>query len=42
MDANAVLERHLEEAEGIGIPQLRLDAEGLLRQLLELDLEPLP
>ena len=42
VDPDALLQRHLQEPEGIRIPQLRLDAEGQLRQRLELDAEPLP
>jgi hypothetical protein len=41
VDPDALLERHLQEPERIGVPQLRLDAERLLRQRLELDAEPL-
>ena len=42
MDPDALLERHLEESEGIRVAQLRLDPERELRQRLELDAEPLP
>ena len=42
VDPDALLERHLEESEGIRVAQLRLDPERELRQRLELDAEPLP
>ncbi len=42
VDPHALRERHLQEPERVCVPQLRLDAEGLLRQRLELDAEPLP
>ncbi len=42
VDPDALLERHLQEPKWIGVPELRLDAEGQLRQPLELDAEPLP
>src|SRR5262249_7000754 len=41
MDAHALLERHLQEPERIGVSELGLDAEGQSRQRLELDSEPL-
>jgi hypothetical protein len=41
MDPDALLERHLEQAKGIRVAEVRLDAERLLRESLQLDAEPL-